>query len=556
MNFAIALIFFPLVAPAQEAQPKASVEGVVVNDVTGAPVRRAEVTLTLMTPNSGGAIMLGPSSPSVSAATDAEGKFRVENLEAGRYMVAVRKQGMMMGRTAADNRTLNLTAGQEMKGLRYKLQPQAIIAGRVLDDEGEPLQGVQVQVLGRQMLRGKAQWVPVSGGAPTNDRGEFRIPDVQPGRMMVSVAYMGGATPTVAAEPGKPAMGFTRTYYPGVAEQSQATVLKVTAGAELSGIDIQLRRVPVFTIRGKAVDGTGAPLAADFFVNVMSREGFGFMPVGRFSTRRQDGSFEVSGVPSGSYVVMLRTMNRNSEQSAAIENVDVNGSDVAGVTLRPQPPVVLQGQVVMEGVEPEKAKAALTSMRVMLAAAGMGLVVGGSMSGQVKEDGSFTVSAAPVGKYRLQVFGGIQQASYVAEIRAGSVDLLGREFELAGGGPGAIKVVFRTDGASVTGTVETLENGPTGRVMVTLMAKEAELREFSAGFRTTGVDQKGGFNLTVLRPGDYLLIAVAGTDPDFGFLRDAEWVAANLSKFKQVTLKAGQTERIQLKPIAAPAEPE
>jgi len=34
-----------------------------------------------------------------------------------------------------------------MKDISFKMTPQGIIAGKILDDEGEPVSGVNVQVL-------------------------------------------------------------------------------------------------------------------------------------------------------------------------------------------------------------------------------------------------------------------------------------------------------------------------------------------------------------------------------------------------------------------------
>ncbi|MBI4889300.1 MAG: carboxypeptidase regulatory-like domain-containing protein [Acidobacteria bacterium] len=552
MKAVITVLWFAGVLGAQEARPGASVAGVVVNSITGAPVRRAQVLLKLEKPSGGRAVTEGLNVEPVSTTTDAEGRFRLEKLEPGLYIVDIRRQGMRVARRWASTQVLTLAAEQELKGLRYELQPLAVIAGRVVDDEGEPVQAARVQVLTRQVLGGEMQWVPAAQERQTNDLGEFRITDVPPGRVLVNVVDVRDQ------RSGEKGTGIPRTYYPGVADPLQAKALKVAAGAELGGIEIRLRRVPMFAISGKALDATGAPLASDYAVGVVHRNGFDFLPMGSARTRRADGSFTLSGIPNGSYVLALMPMSSGTPnyEMGVTKRVDVNGEDVAGVVFRSLPPVAVQGHVMVECADGEKAKAALTSMRVYLQPTELSLAVGRNPQGRVQEDGSFMVTANASWRYRLRGFGGAMNGAYVAAIRAGGEDLLGKEIDLSEGGPGAITVVFRTDSATVAGHVEMAEVGRDGEVFVTLLPKDVTLRAVPLGVSTFGVGENGRFRVAALRPGEYLLMAVAGTDFDYGLLRDPEWVTANLWRFKSVSVAAGQTESVQLKPFVPPEAPE
>ena len=83
--------------------------------------------------------------------------------------------------------TVSVSAGQDVTGIVMKLSPQAVIAGKVLDEDGDPVPYAQVMVLKQRYMRGKRQWMP-SGGGQVNDLGEFRVSGLQPGRYLVAAS--------------------------------------------------------------------------------------------------------------------------------------------------------------------------------------------------------------------------------------------------------------------------------------------------------------------------------------------------------------------------------
>src|SRR5215510_4100903 len=54
-------------------------------------------------------------------------------------------------------------------------RPSGVISGRVVDDEGRPMRGAQVQALMLDSSRRSPQPRPRGNTATTNDRGEFRL---------------------------------------------------------------------------------------------------------------------------------------------------------------------------------------------------------------------------------------------------------------------------------------------------------------------------------------------------------------------------------------------
>src|SRR5690348_4615819 len=81
----------PNPAQADEAKKRqCKLEGQLLNLVTSEPVRKANLTLR---PDAGGTTL--------KAASDAEGKFVIENIEPGRYSLTAERQGFVTQRYGA-----------------------------------------------------------------------------------------------------------------------------------------------------------------------------------------------------------------------------------------------------------------------------------------------------------------------------------------------------------------------------------------------------------------------------------------------------------------------
>ena len=167
-------------ATADAASRTAHIEGQVLAQ-TGEPLRKAIVRLTHYYADR------SPNATSYADTADGAGKFVFDGVLPGRYTLTAERTGYLLqnyGARAATNSApglvLTLAAGQIMKELNFKLIPQGVITGRVIDADGDPMPGVQVSVL--QMYHaGRQRGLSPRGGATTDDQGTFRIASLSPG---------------------------------------------------------------------------------------------------------------------------------------------------------------------------------------------------------------------------------------------------------------------------------------------------------------------------------------------------------------------------------------
>jgi len=178
------------------------VEGRVVSAASGEPLKKAFVTLVRTASSAG-----HPRPPSTT--TDENGHFLLNDVVPGNYSLAADRNGYVRLEYASGGvnlsyfgtgTILSLVPGQHVKDVLFRLVPAAVITGRVVDEDNEPLLGATVQALRYGYVRGQRQLVP-AGEEQTNDLGEYRIHSMAPGRYYVSAVYGRGnfASVTTAA---------------------------------------------------------------------------------------------------------------------------------------------------------------------------------------------------------------------------------------------------------------------------------------------------------------------------------------------------------------------
>ena len=166
----------PSQAPETKPEDRCVIEGQVFSAATGEPVKKANLILRRadVSPSSGNI------PTSYSTVTDAGGSFAMKDVDPGQYRLSVTRTGFVTGEYGArgpqrPGTTLTLAAGQHLQDVNFRLTPHAVIVGRVVDEDGEPVAGAQVQAMRYRYIQGRKQLQPLR----LRQQQRFgRIPDV------------------------------------------------------------------------------------------------------------------------------------------------------------------------------------------------------------------------------------------------------------------------------------------------------------------------------------------------------------------------------------------
>jgi protocatechuate 3,4-dioxygenase beta subunit len=158
-----------------------------MNVKAGTPLKKATVQLVMMNPGGSGGGR-GPQAAPVRrvAETDEQGRFVFANLDPGKFQLSAERQGFLRqnygARKYSGGGTPILVAeSQNVKAIVFQLMPQAVITGKILDEDGEGMADQPVRAWRYVYRGGKRQWASVAS-AQTSDIGEFRLPNLEPGQ--------------------------------------------------------------------------------------------------------------------------------------------------------------------------------------------------------------------------------------------------------------------------------------------------------------------------------------------------------------------------------------
>ncbi|PYR26252.1 MAG: hypothetical protein DMF98_09555 [Acidobacteria bacterium] len=361
MSFLVALFIGQAAAPAATGV----ITGRVTAEGTNAPVAGARVVV--MTAGR----RAGPMGPPPQATTDQDGRFAFDKLAPGEYGLNVQKTGFApTNESMTRQRTFTVAAGQTL-AVDLHLQRGGVITGRVLDERGEPMTDVRIMAMrrmpvpinagpGPQFLTAPMQWPQ-----QTNDLGEFRVAGLAPGEYVIAAVPYGfsgfggpGVTPRSSA--GAAHTTTVTTFYPGTADQADAQVVTVAAGAEVGNIVFAVQTAAAFRVSGIVVDESGAPienamvmLAGDPHSGPMmgavgsgrsdaaGRFAIDDVPAGTYranaSVMMSSGGGGIGAISSGGYFSFSSRMTGGIEQPAEVTVTDADVKGVRVVTRRPNP---------------------------------------------------------------------------------------------------------------------------------------------------------------------------------------------------------------------------
>ncbi len=491
-----------------------------VSSIDGTPLRRAQVRAFSAEGRGGGV-----------STTDPQGKFEIKELPAGRYTVTASKAGyvtMQFGQRRADQAgggtILDVLDKQIVEKIQFALPRGAVIIGRVLDEFGEPIAGVNVSA-GRYRFLGGTRRMTPNGSDNSDDQGNFRIYGLPPGDYFVT-----GTLRSDAAFMGPPGMsstqmeGYAPSYYPGTPNLAEAQRVIVKGGQELTGINFALTATRLARIRGRVTSSSGEP-SAGVTVTTMLSDPTSPMPymMSAYAQTRGDGTFQLAGLAPGTYTITTRPMGNPTASEAGQVRLTVGGEDIDNVLITMSAGAIARGVVRTDDGSPLPVRAQL--IRVMASPADpISEPMMGGMPPTINEDGSFELSGLFNRRLVRAAFTEPNMDWALKAVYLRDQDVTDTPIEFVPGqNIDGLEIVFTRKITEVTGLVRDDKGQPILDSTVVIFPNDSSRWSFQSRYvRTARVDQDGRFKLRNLPPYDeYRIVAVrdleegAGRIPSF-----------------------------------------
>jgi len=526
--------------PAPEPVGTGVISGRVVNSNSGTPIK--SVTVVLISENFRG----GSAPPRRVTAED--GSFSFDKLAGGQYQLwATRTEGGGFRGAERVITRVSLTDGQRVSDLLIKLAPSAVISGRVVDEEGQPMQQVQVQAMRWMMNAGRAVLITVAN-ASTNDLGEYRLFNLAAGRYYVKAqamrvgGFLGGEDALTNRYGGE--------YYPGSKSVQNASAI-VVAGGDEARADFQLSQEAVTKVRGRVVGVPSTTGTVTIFL-------MGADTGGESAMVAKDGKFEINNVLPGTYrlvVFGISGSDTRPEQSRepanrtlAQQTVIVPENGITDLEIHASASGAAKGSITGQ-IRPEQAGADMSRLIVSLQPADPAIDSPMMMFGQdfqqPKADGSFNLDAPGPGTYYVTINsrGPGFEDWYTKSITFNGRDVTNDPIQLDDSSRGTLQLVVSAKGATIEGTVTGSDDKPLPDIKVTTIPAAGKGRPEL--FQETTTDQAGRFKIRGVAPGDYKIVAL--TEDDADAFADPSFTKTLASRGTSVRAEAAGRHTVTLK---------
>lgn len=570
------------------------ISGRVYYEDTGKPVRRASLTLV-------GRIRVG-SEP--SALTDSDGYFQIKDVPADTYFPVVNSPGVLSPTAFIDP----LRTGDEgfEKGTRgfnpivvngtgsvevnIPVKRGGAISGRVVYADGDPAIGIKIEV----MKKTDDGFMPVipnlssvvtlyNGGAgvyETDDRGYFRSAGLPAGKYIVRITekgkHSGGGE--VGYSGYQSGGSLLAIYYPDVFELSLAQVVDIELGEDNPEIAIVIPDRELRKITGKVVSAKGKVPIRGARITLTRKVGENVAILSDpkrsdptiFSDDKGEWGFEQ--LPKGTYEIKVEpngggyddrenvygfsmsnsngyggyTPKKGVEFARKIQEITLDGKDLAGLVIELSPGGSIMGKVVVDGKDFPAGM-----MIAFMDENGRSLASTLAWEHDLRDEDrtgkiittDFRLGQIPAGKGSLRI-SVLDDQFYVKSARLRSEDLLAGPIDLKEGQAiRGVEIVLGTDVGTIKGKVLTDKNVPATKSALLLVPMDAVKRKHES-YRKIVTMENGEFE-TRVAPGEYAVIFKdsLGTKKGDEMSKAIEEMIKNAVKIK---IAAGSMQKITL----------
>jgi hypothetical protein len=614
-------------APTPSSTGTGLIVGQIVEAGSGRPIAGGVATIT------GAPLASGSGPPRIQAITGTDGRFVFRDLPKGSYTLTATKGGYLEGavgrrRPGGQTQPIELAEGERTGVLSVPVWKHGVVSGTIVDEAGEPVIGIQVRTMRRGIVGGLRRFT--SGpSAATDDRGMYRLAGLVPGDYIVavpstqvavsasaleeyrqavqandpgrtslmlalseagSVGPMGapgsslqignqvqtlgrGPTPPPSPEDGR-TFAYPTMFYPAAISSAQAGLVTLGSGEERTGIDLQIKPMPMSRVSGVVMgpDGPASTIAVRLIPAEAEASATEIDTASTVTDR--NGQFTLLGVPPGQYVLRITKVPRPSTPARdmtivqsgtgvmigtigdplagpppiptdptlwAVQPIAVGRSDVSGVTVSLRTGLRVTGRVEFDGTKEKPTAQMLGRLPVTIDP-----IEGRSSSpfispGRIDAATSqFTTYGLPGGRYFVRIPGAPPGWTFKSAMYQGR-DVSDVPLDLDSSDITGVVISFTDQPTELSGTAQTARGGdPDATILV--------FASDNTGWVNTGLNPRrmrsvrtganGAYKIAGLPPGSYYVAAVP--DEFAGDWQDPKFLETLARGAAQVTLDDGE----------------
>lgn len=489
-------------------------------------------------------------SPARAMTTDRNGSFAFTGLPSGYYALSAKAPGFLPAVFAQTEYTrlpviFGLMPGEHLDGIVIRMRPGGVISGQVEFTDGIPAVGVPVELYREYYYRGRHGFRK-SGQAGTDDRGEYRIYGLPPGRYYIAAGYSppsAGAAVEEQKQLGpdglpRPDEDYVTTYYPSTSRMVEALPVRIRYSEQLEHMDLLLARARAIRVRGRVISGVTGRIVAGADIRLRQPSPAAEVLVDSPASVRpaRNGGFEIVGVTPGSYTLVVHAMEDGVRLAGSLP-LTAGGGDIDNLAITLEPYRELNGKLVTEG----EIDFPLSLFRVSLEPHSDSTPVS---SVNASDEGTFSIPYVSGETYDIFLLDGPPDA-YLRSARIGGFDVLRTGFKAEGGALPSMELAFSTNGAGIWGEVADTKTKVALGATVVLVPDPARGRvQF---YKNTTTDAYGKYQFRGVAPGRYTVVAWWDEPPCEVY--DLESLEACREHGKPVEVSEGETKMINL-PVA------
>jgi hypothetical protein len=439
----------------------------VVNSLTGNPIAGANV------------VMGHELGQTLWGRTDAGGLFTGRTHYAGSHLLTVTRTGYRMT-TGGMGKIVDVKPGVE-NDATVEMRPLGVLAGRVLDQYGDPVRHAIVHTEDKMNVPGQDQYYESYAAAFTDDRGEYRVTEIEPGKHYVAVEYNTRDEERLSETRSR--YNWPRTgglvLYPNATDMQQAEPVDVTAGAmtRLNDVHLKIQRAVIISGRIKPPPGEAHQ---SLRLERTERLALHSSPVVQVAGPETDGSFKIDTLP-GKYV--LAAADEKSGRVSKPFTLEVRDRDITGLELELTAGFEISGRFAVDGSE------GIDLAKLLLNFGGP----------QVKIDGNGTFHTSLLGGKGIYTLQGLPEDWYVKDVLIAGRPIAGRQFEVE---QGTTDVIFTLSprGAVISISLDNAVNALVG--VVALLPEVGSVPDVESILQAEP-DASGRFTVHAVPPGSY-----------------------------------------------------